>query len=49
MMFVLYQRIRLHHPVSILVVVDVGCDADKLHIYILQVSRFNPCCGGCRM
>ena len=35
--------------VSILVVVDVGCDVHTLFLLELVSSSFNPCCGGCRM
>ena len=36
-------------PVSILVVVDVGCDGPVAAAPKVYGSGFNPCCGGCRM
>ena len=41
--------VLLFEVVSILVVVDVGCDDYKLKAVIPDAPGFNPCCGGCRM
>ena len=43
------EQLSFSFEVSILVVVDVGCDAAVPIMSEKTVCSFNPCCGGCRM